>query len=288
MPIDYHVHLERDDHIGECRFNRGRILQYVEAARARGLKEIAVTEHCYRFRQFKPVVGPLLEGEGSYPEFRGWAEESFGEDLDQYVEALVAAKEEGLPVKVGLEVDWVPGREEEVAAILRPYPWDVLLGSVHFLGKWCIDYSAGVGWPEKDVDHVFATYYETLAEAAASGLFDVLAHPDLVKKFGHRPTLDLGPYWRAVAEAAKGAGCCVEISTAGLHKPVGEIYPSLPFLRVFHEAGVPITLASDAHEPGHVGRDVEEAVRWAREAGYREVVLFEGRKQRREPLPERA
>lgn len=287
MIIDYHMHLERDDYEGRCRLDTARIQQYVEAARRGGVDEIAITEHAHRFEAFRPILGPLLTGEGAYPEYAAWAATAFQDDLGAYVDALLEAKAAGLPVKVGIEVDWVPGREAEIARVLAPYPWDVVLGSVHFLGTWCVDFSPEVGWPGKDVDEVVEAYYRELARAAASGLFDVLAHPDLIKKFGHRPSFDPAPLWRDVARAAAAAGCCVEVNTAGLEKPVREIYPALGFLRTFHEHGVPITLASDAHGPDEVGRHLEAAVSWARQAGYEAVAVFEARARRLEPLPQR-
>lgn len=283
--VDYHMHLERDDYPGRCRMDRSRIEQYVEAARRRGVDEIAITEHAHRFTAFRPIMESVLTGERGYPQYREWAATAFHDDLGAYADALLEAKSAGLPVKVGIEVDWIPGREEEIARVLAPYPWDVVLGSVHFLGPWCVDFSPDVGWPERNVDEVFEAYYRELARAAASGLFDVLAHPDLVKKFGHWPSFDPAPLWRDVVRAAAGAGCCVEVSTAGLEKPVGEIYPALEFLRMFREAGVPITLASDAHVPEEVGRHMDAAVSWAKQAGYDRVAVFEGRAYRLESLP---
>lgn len=284
MRIDYHMHLEQDNYVGKCRFTLKRVEEYVIAADRKGIDEIAITEHDHRFREFEPIMRPILTGEGTYPQLEPWIAKSFHEHLEEYVEVLVKAKERGWPVKVGIEVDWVPGQEEAIRAALEPYPWDVVLGSVHFLGKWPIDYSPEVGWPEKDPDWAFTTYFETLEAAAASGLFDILTHPDLIKKFGHKPTVSMEPYWERVARAAAKAGCTVEVSTAGLRKPVGEIYPSAALLKVFHEAQLPISLASDAHDPADVGYACQEAVEWARRCGYDRVVVYEGRRRTLEPL----
>ena len=284
MLIDYHMHLEDDDYPGPCRFTVDRVREYVEAARGRGVQEIAVTEHGHRFRQFAGMMRPLLSEAAAFPEYRRWAASSFREDLDTYVSALQEAKAQGLPVKVGIEVDWIPGQEEPIAAALAGYPWDVVLGSVHFLGNWCIDFSPDVGWPERDVNSVYVTYCRAVAEAASSGLFDVLSHLDLVKKFGHRPTVDVSEEWQRVVEAAARAGCAVEVSTAGLRKKVGEIYPGADLLLRCREAGIPITLASDAHEPENVGYGLAEAVAWAKAAGYKQLVRFEGRRQVPAPL----
>ena len=128
-------------------------------------------------------------------------------------------------------------------------------------------------------------YFEALAQAAASGLFDVLSHPDLVKFFGSRPAPEvLDELHDAAARAIAAAGTCLEVSAAGLHKPVGDVYPDLALLRRCRALDVPITLASDAHQPEHVGRDIDHAVAQARAAGYDTVTVFEGRRRRQEPL----
>ena len=187
------------------------------------------------------------------------------------------AKRRGLPVKLGLEVDYVPGREDETRALLDPYPWDYLLGSVHYVDGLAIDSDeslvAAIG-PEE----AYRRYSETLAAAAASGLFDSLSHPDLIKFHG-----DVLPWdWSPVLDALDGR--CLEVSTAGRYKPHGRIYPEPAFLRAAHDRGIPITLASDAHVPQNVGRDLDRGVAHARAAGYETLTVFDGRRARQEPL----
>lgn len=281
---DYHMHLELDSHYEPCRFTLERIRLYVDAARRRGADEIGISEHCNRFAPFRPVMGHLLRRGDETPECILWRDRSFRESLDQYFDALSEAKRAGLPVKASLEVDYLPGAEKALRAILAPYPWDYLLGSVHFLGPWGIDMNPEYGWPTADVDRVYEEYFATFQAAARSGLFDVLAHPDLVKKFGHRPSFPLDEYYDAVARAAQQAGVAVEINTAGLHKPVGELYPAQPLLERFYDRGVPITLASDAHTPEHVARDFDKAVAAARAAGYDQIARFEQRRRTLHPL----
>src|SRR5690606_14791709 len=151
--------------------------------------------------------------------------------LERYVEAVAAARDRGLPVKLGLEVDWFPGAEDALAAILEPYPWDYVLGSVHFLDGWPIDVTPDYGWPERDVAATYRAYFAALAGAAESGLFDILAHPDLVKKFGHRIE-DATDHYRQVVDAAGRAGVALEVSTAGLRVPARELYPAPAFLQL--------------------------------------------------------
>lgn len=286
MRIDYHMHLINDSHTDKCPYTQERIREYVAAAQSRGVDEIGITEHDHRFKAFWPALGYLCgqEAVARYPEQVEWLSQFFTEEIGEYVEALVRAQQSGFPVKVAIELDFAPGRERELREALGSFPWDYVLGSVHYLDLWAIDASPENGWPDQDVDAAYSAYFGVLQGAARSGLFDVLAHPDLIKKFGHRPRRDIGPLLDETADAIAAAGVAIEISTAGLRKPVGEIYPGLDLLRRLRERDVPITLASDAHEPEEVGADFGRAVEWARSAGYDRIALFARRERRLVPL----
>ncbi len=259
MIVDYHMHLRDPDERVAHVFSS--VEPFLETAKARGVDEIGFAEHVYYFRQTRALW--------SLP----YQIERCVYDLDAYVEAVLEAKRQGLPVKLGLEVDYVGPRQDELAAVLEPYPWDYLLGSVHWLDGLAIDQDAKGGiWAGSSVDEVWRRYFAGLAELAASGHVDVLAHPDLPKIFGRRPAPPIG--------YPKLGGVAVEISTNGLYKPVGELYPDPELL-----AGrPPITLASDAHVPGNVGRDFDRALELARRAGYETVTVFDDRRARQEPL----
>jgi histidinol-phosphatase (PHP family) len=239
--------------------------RFVEVAAERGIGEIGFSEHVYYFRQTRALWDvPYQSDRCVY-------------DLDAYCDAVVEAKRRGLPVKLGLEVDWVPGREDELREVLTPYPWDYLLGSIHYLDGLGLDCEpsliAGLG-----AERAWRRYFEELAALADSGLVDALAHPDLVKFFGDRVQWD----WAAFVAGLDGV--CLEVSTAGRYKPHGGLYPDLELLRAANQAGVPITLASDAHVPENVGRDFDLALEHARRAGYDTVTVFDGRARRQEPL----
>lgn len=256
MILDYHMHLrdpdERVVHTLEA------VERFVETASAHGVDEIGFTEHVYYFRQTRPVWTLQYQTERCVY------------DLDTYVDVVLEAKRRGLPVKLGLEVDYVGERQDELAALLEAHPWDYLLGSVHWIDGQGVDQLPGI-WAHAAVDEVWRRYFAALLELASSGHVDVLAHPDLAKIFGNRPDRIEYPPLDGVA---------LEISTAGLRKPVGELYPAAAML-----ASRPaITLASDAHVPADVGRDLDRAVAHARAAGYETVTVFEGRKARQEPL----
>jgi histidinol-phosphatase (PHP family) len=261
--VDYHMHL-RDRPGGEPggRYLVDRLELHVEQARRAGVDEVGISDHGYHFRQ----------GEALWDV--PWMQDHCGDDLEEYVAAVEEGKRRGLPVKLGLEVDFLPDHVDELAALLDGYPWD------HFVDGESVDmdpaFGSEAGW---------RAYFAALVDAASSGLFDVLSHPDLVKFFGRRPEpAVVEELHETAAEAIAASGVCVEVSAAGLHKPVGEIYPDAPLLRRCRELGVPITLASDAHVPDHVGRDIHRAVDHARSVGYDTVTVFDGRRRRQEPL----
>jgi histidinol-phosphatase (PHP family) len=267
---DYHMHLR--DPGGGLDFTVEAVERWVDTAVGLGIDEIGFSEHVYYFEQTRHLWD------------EPWMLERSGHDLDRYVAAVVEAKERGLPVKLGLEVDYFPGQERGTAQALGPYPWDYLLGSVHFVDGFPVDQEPGL--VEKLGPHEAARrYFVWLRNAARSGLFDSLSHPDLVKHHGPRGDAEtLHWLYEETAAAIEAAGVCVEVSAAGLHKPVGELYPDPPLLEACHARGVPITLASDAHEPQNVGRDIDRAIEHARAAGYTTVTIFDQRQRRQEPL----
>lgn len=284
MLADYHMHLIHDGHEGQCPYTLERIEEYLRAAEANGIDEIGITDHCDRFREFRPVMEHLITGPGTYEAVTKWLSKRFSEPLDEYVETLVQAKQRGWPVKAGLEVDYIPGMEDAIREILAVYPWDYVLGSVHFIGKWGIDISPDSGWPERDVDQVYEEYFDLLVRAAGSGLYDVLAHPDLVKKFGHRPRRSPTPLYEKLVDAVAQAGIAIELSTAGIRRGEKELYPAPEVMEMCAAEGIPITLASDAHYPEHIGADFNRALDECERVGYTHFTRFEERTRVPEPL----
>lgn len=289
---DYHVHLHPhlpteagDPPPGD--FSRELIERYVESAAKRGVEEVCFTEHLYRMQEAGPVLGEFWAGES--PEVAAptvafvLAERQF--TLESYVTAVVEARDFGLPVLLGMEIDFFPESIDAVLDLVEPYPWDLLLGSVHWIGGFAVDAAdSGDEFDRRGVERVYAEYFALETELAGSGKVDVLAHVDVVKKHGHRLNPERVDLYQAVAAAASASQTAVEVSSAGLVAPCAEVYPSPAFLQVLADHEVEITLASDAHRPDAVGREFDRVRAAARQAGYTERVEFRRRQATSVPI----
>lgn len=237
--------------------------RYCEAAAARGIEQIAITEHSHRFARVlaevfpaweRPLVGELADATAHILDVES------GGDLDAYVDALVSAQDRGLPLLVGLEVDHLPGTTEGMAAVLADYPFDILLGSVHWLDAWLFDdYGTPAfarQWEVRDVDEVYASYVDSIVELAQSGAVDVLAHLDVIKVAGHLPNRPTEHEDRLV-DALLGTDIVVEFSSAGLRKPADDTYPNVGLLQRLVSGGISLTTSSDGHIIEHIGHSFD-------------------------------
>ena len=275
MLTDYHLHLRRDDRPGgaEEAFTAANAERYRATAEEHGITELGASEHLYRFAQALDVW--------QHPLWRDFARD----DLDAYVAFL----REETDLRVGIEADFLVGREDRLATLLEGRDWDYVVGSVHFLGEHMVDFEGYDIWDARGhrPEEVWRRYFETLGEAARTGLFDIPAHPDLVKVWGPerpRPNGDPRRYYELVMDGIADSDVAIEVSTAGLRKPVEEVYPAPAFLEMCLEAGRPVALSSDAHEPDQLGWEYERAVDLLGSMGVEEVAVFERRERRLEPL----
>lgn len=274
MLTDYHVHLRPDEreNTAERFFTAANAERYRETAAERGIAELGVAEHIYRFSAALEIW--------DHPFWRRYAHD----DLDSYC----AFVRDQTDLKLGIEMDFVPGREDRIATQLDGRDWDYVVGSVHFLRDRSLDTEDYSVWGTgESAEKVWRRYFETLAELARSGLYDIVSHPDLVKVWGRAapiPDGDLRRYYDPAVEAFAEAGIAVELSTAGWRKPVGEQYPSVPYLEMLVDAGCPIALSSDAHVPEQLGFEYERAVALLERVGVREIAVFERRRRRLEPV----
>ena len=258
---------------------------------AAGLQGIVITEHLFRFREAFDLLAGWWEADPN-PRLRAltaaYWQDHVNLSMRGYVELIEDARRRGLPVWLGLEMDWIPGRADDLRALLAPFNWDLVLGSVHWLGAFGFDDEARLDeWAVRRVSDVYAEYGALIAELAGSGLADVLAHPDVVKVFGHRLD-DPSAFHAGIVAAAQRGGCAIEINTNGLRKPCAELYPAPALLALAREAGVPVTLAADAHSPERLGHNFAAAIAAARTAGYGGYVRFSQRRRTFQPFPELA
>lgn len=264
-PPDYHMHTPL------CQHAIGEPEEYAARAVEVGLTEIGFSDH-----------SPMPR-DG----FDNWRMRL--DQLEGYVTQVRQLQTASSPlvVRLALEVDYLPGNEDWVRELASRYAWDYLIGSVHYVtDTWDVDNPAKKGeWQQRDPWTVWRIYFERLTQAAASGLFDIIGHADLPKKFGFYPQQDFTPLFQPFLDAAKECNLAIELNTAGLRKECQEIYPSRTFLCLAYQHGIPITFGSDAHAPAEVGANFAEAVQLARSVGYESCCRFNRRHREELPLP---
>jgi histidinol-phosphatase (PHP family) len=287
--IDYHLHLWPHSE-SSVSFQIDQIAQYCDEAADNGVNELALTEHSHRFVEVASVVGPFWLRHGHEP-----TSATMGEywdfharnSLEEYVTLAQRAKDEGLPVKIGLEVDFYQDQMDEVSALLAQYPFDVLIGSVHWLGTWQLDdIDNDINmheWTVRDVDQCWKDYARALDELCAAHAVDVLAHPDLIKVAGFIAT-NPSDLWDAMAESATRADVSLECSSAGWKKPVKEQYPAEGFLDRLVAKGVTFTTASDAHALERVGERANDLATLLEARGVHELASYTQRQRHMIPL----
>ena len=254
---DYHMHTPRCNHaVGEVR-------EYADVAMQKGLKEIGMSDH-----------SPMPNGFDA-----AWRMSQ--EELPSYLQEVEQVRDElqgQLIVRVGLEADFYPSTEVAVQSMIDSYAWDYVMGSVHYIGDWAFDNpDEEYRWKAMDVEDAYCDYFELVTQSAETKMFDVIGHPDLIKKFGQRAPANSSRVDKAetrMLEAVKGADMALEISSAGLRKPVGEIYPHARIVEKAAKMGIVFTFGSDAHVPHEVGQGMDACLDVLQQHGVREVVSF--------------
>lgn len=259
LPLsDYHMHTPL------CGHAIGNPEEYAHQAIKVGLKEIGFSDHAPLVSHTDPKITMSFK---QLPHYH------------KMIESVREINKASLRIKIGIEADFIPGFEEKTKMIINGYDYDYVIGSVHFINRWGFDDPAErEHWKEKDINAIYRDYFALLRKSAESKMFDIMGHIDLVKKFGHRPTKDITPDVEETARAFKESEVTVEVNTSGLRKPVKEIYPAAWMLKIYCQAGVPLTFGSDAHDPLDVGKDFDKAFALAKESGYKEYRTFRKRK----------
>jgi histidinol-phosphatase (PHP family) len=259
---DYHVHTPL------CLHATGWPVEFAARAVELGLGELGFSDH-----------NPMPT------RFDDWR--MLKEDLPRYLEEVEKARAAfpQLRIRIGLECDYLEGRENWIAELSEMAPWDFLIGSVHYIsGGWAIDDPQHIKRHTGNAEEIWTDYWRCYQAAIRSGLFDFVAHPDLPKKFGFRPDGDLRRFYEPVVQALADSGVAYEINTAGLRKECKELYPAREFVALGHQAGVPVLINSDAHAVGELGAGFAEAVDLIKSEGYTETARFAGRKRSLVPL----
>lgn len=268
MRIDYHTHHVR------CGHASGELEEYIVKGIEIGLDQLGLSDHMPLIHvdpaDYLPGMAMAMD------ELPRYAEEAFR--LQQKYKGQI-------DIRVGLEGDYIEGYEDEIASIVKGYPWDYVIGSVHFLGRWDItDYRQTDGWNGRDPYEVYEQYYDAVIKAARSGLYDYIGHIDVIKRFGYKPERSVEPLERAALDAVKEAGLAIELNASGLRMPCEEMFPGRRMLEYAHQLGIPVTLGSDAHQPERLGQYLDQAEQMLKNVGVNELATFKARKRIMVPM----
>lgn len=263
MRIDYHTHHVR------CGHAEGQLEEYVKQGIAIGLTQLGLSDHM-----------PLLHVDpATY--LPGMAMPM--EELPRYVEECLRLRDkyqDQIDIRIGLEGDYIEGYEEEIERIVTAYPWDYVIGSVHFLGEWDISDSRQLaGWEGKRVLDVYEQYYDAVQKAAKTGFYDYLGHLDVIKRFGHVPEEDVSELERRTIDVVKEQDLAIELNASGWRMPCSEMFPSLRILEYAYQQGVPLTIGSDAHQPAKLAHHLDRAAEVLKEIGFTQLATFKNRER---------
>ncbi|MBN1387969.1 MAG: histidinol-phosphatase [Bacteroidales bacterium] len=256
---DYHIHTNYSD-------GKGWPEDYIKAAIEKGLSEIGFSDHL-----------TLTD------EQQDWSIKL--SRLGEYIDRINKLRETvtGIKVRLGLEVDYFPDKEEQIYQTISGLPLDYVIGSVHYMGEGTVDLGPEY-YEGKDIDRLFELYFNLIAQAASSGLFDFMAHPDLVRIFRYFPSVNAEPMYRFLAGELSKSDVAFEVNTNGMNKPLKDFYPDRRYLHVFMEEGVPVCVNSDAHNPSRLGQYFDDAYTLIINAGFTEMVTFRKRERISVPL----
>lgn len=250
--VDYHTHSRYSDGIHSYR-------EIVQSAQNKGIKELGFSDHlCLHF-----------------PE---WAMQEDHFEEVKFDISEIKKENTSVRIKFGLEVDYIEGYEKEITEYINQFPVDYIIGSVHYVNNWNFDTNPN-DYQSVVIDQFYKDYFRLIQKAALSGLFDIMGHVDVAKKFNYYPSFDLGAFYRQTAEIFAKSGVVVELNTSGLDKPCREFYPGDHFLKECFLQNVPITLGSDAHSAHEVARYFNKARAKLKQVGYRKIAVFNKRKK---------
>lgn len=249
---DFHVHTKW------CGHAQGEMGEYVARACEVGLPAVGFSAHF-------PAQMPHTHKVCLEPE-----------EVPLYIDEAKRLKDifkEQIDILIGFEADYAQGREEYIEKeCIRKWNPDYVTGAIHLIDEWPFDHpDYRDGYANWRISDLYRTYFARLERLAETGLFDIVAHVDLVKKFGYRPEENVSDSFEHLLDVIAGKEMLIEANTAGFDKPVGEMYPSFDILKAACSRDIGVVLGSDAHAPKEVGRYFGEALKLLGEAGYGSV-----------------
>jgi histidinol-phosphatase (PHP family) len=251
---DYHIHSTFSD-------GKADPEEYIVNAISAGIREIGFSEHL-----------------NLVTDDQTWCMEPG--KVPEYISYIKKLKKifPGIKIKTGLEVDYFPGKVEEIYQFIKGLKLDYVIGSVHYLGEKTVD--SGVDFfDNRDIDELYVTYFEYVNDAVASGLFDIIGHCDLVRIYNFMPSCNPENLYRRLAKNMRVHDVAFEVNTNGRNRPLCDFYPDRRFLKVFCEEQVSVCVNSDAHIPFRTGQFFDEAYMLLKEAGFKEMAVFNNRER---------
>lgn len=251
--IDYHIHTFLSD-------GKNSHQECLEYASSKGLKEIGFSDHvCLKFPEWS-------------------TKKAHFEKMKEIILEIKRRKDLPFKVKFGIEADYFRGQEKSIRKSISFFPVDYVIGSIHYIGDWNFDTNPK-DYKNLNIDQFYKDYFKLLQESAVSGLFDILGHIDIPKKFGHYPSFDLNPLYLETASIFAQSDIVYELNTSGLDRACKEFYPSDQFIEACFKHNVAVTLGSDAHIAKNIGKYFLPATDKLKSVGYRKIAVFNNRKR---------
>lgn len=271
---DYHIHIERGNYSKEW------IDNFVKFGLSRGIEEFGIVEHTHRLKETISIYSNIIKDSSRVGAFNNsWLIGKGTIETQNYIDFINGLKNQGYPVKLGIEVCYFEESEDYLRDYLSRYDFDFIIGSVHWIDGWGFDFRESLEqWKERDIASLYNSYFNLLIKAAKSELFDIIGHCDSIKIFGYKPNNRLTEFYHKTSEAFKANNLCVEINSGLMNRyNATEFCPSREFLEILFDYKIPISVSSDAHTPEDTGRNIDKAIILAKEIGYKEVQRFENR-----------
>lgn len=258
------MHIDLHNHTTLCNHATGTMDEYIQKAISEGIEVFGFS--CHAPMAFDEKYRMSLA------------------DLPNYcadIKALQATYADKITILSALEVDYILNKPELIEEAVKSYPFDYLIGSVHFLDNWGFDNPAFLAeWAKRDMDKCWSEYLEAISQMAQSGLFQIVGHFDLLKLFGYAPSLEQEDNINKALQAIADNHLSLELNPRGWKKPINQAYPSLEILQKARAKGISITFGSDAHGIDEIGFAYPHLCALAQSAGYTEVVYY----QNKEPI----